>query len=723
MSNIRVAVRVRPLSNKEQEDGSQEIVQVKENVVRIENIKVRGVPEFGDTARARARDFTFDHVYDSVQGNAPCASQAQVFNDLGAEVLHNAFGGFNACVFAYGQTGSGKTHTMMGYPGDVGLIPRICEGLFEHIQDSGDDHVTSRIDISYFEIYNERVRDLLQPDLLRQNENYSLKVREHPKEGPYVKGLSWHRVKNNEEIQALLEKGNEHRVTAETYMHDQSSRSHAIVTINFTQARLEENRPSEIVSKINLVDLAGSERADPSSKPDFRKRLTEGANINKSLVTLGYVIKTLAERSLLSWETDDMGSLQSFSGSGGGESQASSTPSGPNKQRMPYIPYRDSVLTWLLKDSLGGNAKTIMIATITPASQYYSESISTLRYAQRAKNIINKPHINEDSNVALIRELRKEIGRLHGMLASAQKAGTIVSLPEADNADIAEKLHENEEMESDLSIRGLRNRSSSMGVMIDSQLPYLVGMDDDVLSTGIVIFHLKEGETLLGRGDADAERDIVLEGPGIETEHCVIENATGEVILRPGQGALCSVNGQECTQPTKLSQGDYVILGGNQVFRFNNPAEAAKLRENRQSQGSLNTLGVGYPSYSGLSRASSYSSIGGDDSNYLSPQSQLARSYPNRDLERRYQSEQERIEQARTELEQLKSEHERAEEARQLREEEMYAAHEQHRADIEDQKHQLARLVEENERAREKAEEELQLARESLAKEREASNF
>ncbi|WAR20590.1 STAR9-like protein, partial [Mya arenaria] len=243
------------------------------------------------------------------------------------------------------------------------------------------------------------------------------------------------------------------------------------------QARLEENRPSEIVSKINLVDLAG----DPSSKPDFRKRLTEGANINKSLVTLGYVIKTLAERSLLSWETDDMGSLQSFSASGGGESQASSTP-GPNKQRMPYIPYRDSVLTWLLKDSLGGNAKTIMIATITPASQYYSESISTLRYAQRAKNIINKPHINE--------------------------AGTIVSLPEADNADIAEKLHENEEMESDLSIRGLRNRSSSMGVMIDSQLPYLVGMDDDVLSTGIVIFHLKEGETLVGRGDADAQRDI-----------------------------------------------------------------------------------------------------------------------------------------------------------------------------------------------------------------------
>lgn len=313
---------------------------------------------------------------------------------------------------------------MMGQEGDVGLIPRICESLFSQVAFCADDNVTCRIDISYYEIYNERVRDLLQPELLKQNEKYSLKVREHPKEGPYVKDLSWHRVKDNDEIQALIDTGNDYRVTAETYMHDHSSRSHAIVTICFTQARLEENRPSEIVSKIHLVDLAGSERADPSSKPGFRKRLTEGANINRSLVTLGYVIKALAEKSLLSWSTEDMGSIQNFQSSGGGESMASNSPSSPNKQRLPYIPYRDSVLTWLLKDSLGGNSKTIMIATITPASQYYSETISTLRYAQRAKNIINKPRINEDSNVALIRELRKEIERLHSMLAEAQSVSS-----------------------------------------------------------------------------------------------------------------------------------------------------------------------------------------------------------------------------------------------------------------------------------------------------------
>ncbi|XP_053404539.1 uncharacterized protein LOC123566392 isoform X3 [Mercenaria mercenaria] len=777
MSNIRVALRVRPLNGKEKDEGSKEIVKVNNSSVRIENIKVLGIPEFGDS-RSRIREFLFDHCYDCMQGDDQLSSQAKVFEDLGTEVLKAAFDGFNACVFAYGQTGTGKTHTMMGYPGDVGLIPRICEGLFTHMSECTDENVTCRIDVSYFEIYNERVRDLLQPQLLKLNENYSLKIREHPKEGPYVKDLSWHRVRNNEDIQGLLDKGNEYRVTAETYMHGHSSRSHAIVTVCYTQARLEENRPSEIVSKINLVDLAGSERADPSSKPDFRKRLTEGANINKSLVTLSYVIKALAERSLLSWSTEEMGSTQSFHSSGGGETAAGTSPAGPNKQRVPYIPYRDSVLTWLLKDSLGGNSKTIMIATITPASQYYSESISTLRYAQRAKNIINKPRINEDTNVALIRELRREIERLHGMLANAQmpatqlgpnylpgdivyfvpslhrgpddpenQGGNLITLPESEDSIIAEKLHENEEMakqltqswmckwssthdimkESDLSIRGLPNRSSSMGVMIDSQLPYLVGMDDDVLSTGIVIFHLKEGETTVGREDADTPQDIVLHGPMIQKDHCVIQHVNGEVYLHPCPGSMCAVQDIECTEPTKLSQGDYVILGGNQVFRFNNPSEAAKLREHRKSQGSLNALNTSHLSFGGLSRASSFSSIGGDDSSFLSPPSQLGRSYPNyaapdlcRDLEKRYQTEQERIAEAAKELERLKAEHEKAEELRQLKEEEMYQTHEQHRADIEEQKQHLTRLKEENDRERVKAEEELRLARESLAKEKDA---
>ncbi|XP_060557466.1 uncharacterized protein LOC132717901 isoform X3 [Ruditapes philippinarum] len=777
MSNIRVALRVRPLNEKEKDQGSKEIVRVNKNSVRIENDKVLGIPEFGDS-RSRIREFLFDHIYDCMLGENALSSQVKVFEDLGTDVLKAAFDGFNACVFAYGQTGTGKTHTMMGYPGDVGLIPRICEGLFTHMSECTDENLTSRIEVSYFEIYNERVRDLLQPEMFKLNENFSLKVREHPKDGPYVKDLTWHRVKTNDDIQTLLDKGNKYRVTAETYMHGHSSRSHAIVTVCYTQARLEENRPSEIVSKINLVDLAGSERADPSSKPDFRKRLTEGANINKSLVTLGYVIKALAERSLLSWSPGEMGSTQSFHSSGGGETGAGLSPAGPNKQRVPYIPYRDSVLTWLLRDSLGGNSKTIMIATITPASQYYSESISTLRYAQRAKNIINKPRINEDTNVALIRELRQEIERLHRMLATAQmpashlgpsylpgdiiyfvpdlhrgqddpndqQSGSMVTLQESEDAIIAEKLHENEEMakqltqswmgkwsstqdimkESDLSIRGLHNQSSSMGVMIDSQLPYLIGMDDDVLSTGIVIFHLKEGDTFIGGDDADKPQDIVLHGPTIQKEHCVIRHVNGEVYLHPCPGSLCAVQDIECTEPIKLSQGDYVILGGNQTFRFNNPSEAAKLRENRRSQGSLNALNTSHLSFGGLSRASSYSSIGGDDSYYLSPP-QLGRSYPNyaapdlcRDLERRYQTEQERIAEASKELERLKAEHERAEELRQLKEEEMYMTHEQHRADIEDQKRHLLRLKEENERERAKAEEELRLARESLSKEKEA---
>ncbi|KAJ8309149.1 hypothetical protein KUTeg_014023 [Tegillarca granosa] len=173
-------------------------------------------------------------------------------------------------------------------------------------------------------------------------------------------------------------------------------------------------------SRILCID----ERADPSWSSEYKGRLKEGSNINRSLVTLGNVIKALAEKSLLSLSTDNLGSSQSFQSSSGNEERPS--PSNSPKRRVPYIPYRDSVLTWLLKDSLGGNSKTIMIATVSPASQYYNETISTLRYAQRAKRIVNKPMINEDPNVALIRELRREIEKLRSLLASAAQSVDII---------------------------------------------------------------------------------------------------------------------------------------------------------------------------------------------------------------------------------------------------------------------------------------------------------
>ena len=235
-------------------------------------------------------------------------------------------------------------------------------------------------------IYNETL-------FFKEKSQQYLRVREHPKNGVYVEDLSEHIVVNYFDIEELINRGNLNRTTASTNMNDQSSRSHAIFTIKFAQAKLVENNiPSEIISKMNLVDLAGSERADATGATGVR--LKEGGNINKSLLTFINVISTLADMS-------------GSSGGGGG-----------TMTTKQYVPYRDSVLTWLLKDSLGGNSKTIILAAISPADINYVETLSTLRYANRAKNIINKPTINEDPNVKLIRELRTEIVRLKSLLNS-----------------------------------------------------------------------------------------------------------------------------------------------------------------------------------------------------------------------------------------------------------------------------------------------------------------
>ncbi|MBN3320234.1 KI16B protein, partial [Atractosteus spatula] len=481
------------------------------NKTSITNIKIpEGIS--GDSARERIKTFTYDFSYDSADNkHANYASQEKVFKDLGSDVLKAAFEGYNACIFAYGQTGSGKSYTMMGNPGDQGLIPRICEGLFSRIAGMTRwDEASFRTEVSYLEIYNERVRDLLRR---KSTKTYNLRVREHPKDGPYVEDLSKHLVQNYSDVEELMEAGNINRTTASTGMNDVSSRSHAIFTINFTQA----------------TDL--SQEAVSSHV----------------------------------------------------------------KKKQVFVPYRDSVLTWLLKDSLGGNSKTIMIATVSPADVNYGETLSTLRYANRAKNIINKPTINEDSNVKLIRELRAEIARLKALLAQ----GNQIALLDSPTAlSMEEKLHQNEarvieltkewtnkwnETQNILKEETLALRKEGIGVVLDSELPHLIGIDDDLLSTGIILYHLKEGRTYVGRDDAATEQDIVLHGLDLESEHCVFENLNGTVTLIPLNGAQCSVNGVQIMEPIQLNQGAVILLGRTNMFRFNHPKEAAKLREKRKS--------------------------------------------------------------------------------------------------------------------------------------------
>ncbi|KAM6278988.1 kinesin-like protein KIF16B isoform 2-T2 [Porphyrio hochstetteri] len=566
MASVKVAVRVRPMNRREKDLNAKFIISMDKNKTTITNLKV---PEggTGDTGRERTKTFTYDFSYFSADSKSPSfVCQEMVFKNLGTDVLKSAFEGYNACVFAYGQTGSGKSYTMMGNTGDAGLIPRICEGLFSKISEKTKRNEASfRTEVSYLEIYNERVRDLLRRKSSKTN---NLRIREHPKEGPYVEDLSKHLVQNYTDVEELMDAGNINRTTAATGMNDVSSRSHAIFTINFTQAKFDSEMPCETVSKIHLVDLAGSERADATGATGVR--LKEGGNINKSLVTLGNVISALADLS-----------------------QDATNPL--SKKKQVFVPYRDSVLTWLLKDSLGGNSKTIMIATISPADVNYGETLSTLRYANRAKNIINKPTINEDPNVKLIRELRAEIARLKALLAQ----GNQIALLDSPTAlSMEEKLQQNEarvqeltkewtnkwnETQDILKEQTLALRKEGIGVVLDSELPHLIGIDDDLLSTGIILYHLKEGQTYVGREDAVTEQDIVLHGLDLESEHCIFENLNGTVNLIPRAGAQCSVNGIQITEATHLNQGAVILLGRTNMFRFNHPKEAAKLREKRKS--------------------------------------------------------------------------------------------------------------------------------------------
>ncbi|KAJ3612794.1 hypothetical protein NHX12_019052, partial [Muraenolepis orangiensis] len=403
MANVRVAVRVRPLTAKESLDGGRLAVQVEDKHVRVRNVKLDGRPDGAVDSRERLLEFGFDYCYWSVDVEDPrYASQEEVFQDLGVSVLAGASEGYNVCLFAYGQTGSGKTYTMMGSQDSVGLTPRICEGLFSDSVLDGEN--PSRVEISFLEIYNERVRDLLR--LGEQKKRASLRVREHPEKGPYVQDLSQHVVTDYKQALDLLEEGVANRITAATHNHD---------------AILEDNLPSEIVSKINLVDLAGSERADPQY---CRDRLTEGSNINKSLVTLGIVISALAQNSQMSSSCQSINSMASEGEVGLGA---------------------NSVLTWLLKDSLGGNSKTIMVATVSPSGSSYNETLSTLRYAAHARNIVNKPRVNEDASVRLIRELREEVDRLKSMLLSFQMQRNLSpSLSEERDGNLSDIVLQNE---------------------------------------------------------------------------------------------------------------------------------------------------------------------------------------------------------------------------------------------------------------------------------------
>lgn len=329
------------------------------------------------------KSFAFDKSFWSHdEKDAHYAHQHDIYASFGEEFLDHNFDGYHTCIFAYGQTGSGKSYTMMGTPDQPGLIPRTCRGLFERIEEEQNGSITYNVHVSYFEIYNEHVKDLLTP---RTTPPTYLKIRESKSDGVYVQNLIDEPVKCYEDIERLMKMGDLNRTTASTKMNDTSSRSHAVFTLTLKQIQHDIATDSTIerLARMRLVDLAGSERANRTEATG--RRLREGGNINQSLTTLGRVIAALADPKRQ--KAMRMNGLQNQS-----------------KRRMEVVPYRDSVLTWLLKDSLGGNSKTAMVACISPTD--YEETLSTLRYADQAKRIRTKAHVNQDAVSAAERDAK-----------------------------------------------------------------------------------------------------------------------------------------------------------------------------------------------------------------------------------------------------------------------------------------------------------------------------
>ncbi|NXS53711.1 KI13B protein, partial [Brachypteracias leptosomus] len=475
--------------------------------------------------------------------------QDVVFKCLGENILQNAFEGYNACIFAYGQTGSGKSYTMMGTADQPGLIPRLCSGLFERAQKEENEEQSFKVEVSYMEIYNEKVRDLLDPKGSRQ----TLKVREHSVYGPYVDGLSKLAVASYKDIESLMSEGNKSRTVAATNMNEESSRSHAVFKIILTHTLydVQSGTSGEKVGKLSLVDLAGSERATKTGAAG--DRLKEGSNINKSLTTLGLVISALADQA-----------------------------AGKNKNK--FVPYRDSVLTWLLKDSLGGNSKTAMVATVSPAADNYDETLSTLRYADRAKNIVNHAVVNEDPNARIIRELREEVEKLREQLtkAEAMKSPELKERLEESEKLIQEmtvtweeKLRKTEEIaqERQKQLESLGISLQSSGIKVGDNKCFLVNLNADPALNELLVYYLKE-HTLIG---SDNSQDIQLCGMGILPEHCIIDiTPEGQVMLTPQKNTRTFVNGSAVTCPIQLHHGDRILWGNNHFFRLNLPKKKKK---------------------------------------------------------------------------------------------------------------------------------------------------
>lgn len=566
---ITVAVRVRPVLPKEAAQGSRSVLSV-EGMQMCKLVD----PSFGGAAMAAAtaaggldegpqaiwsRTFAYDRVYDydTVPPDEVASigkSQEDVYNEVGVKLLHQAWGGLNGTIFAYGQTGSGKTFTMMGgsvVDEDRGLVPRICQSLFLQVEAAraataqsavpGTQLILS-VEVSYFEVYNEAVRDLFD----QGGKKIGLRVREDPVDGAYIEKLTWVEVGNYSEIEQLLDYGGRARTVASTNMNESSSRSHAIFTVNFSQQLVQPRStggPPKVVertSRINLVDLAGSERVSYTGATG--QQLKEAGSINKSLATLGDVIRALSSRT-----------------------------------KASFVPYRNSVLTRLLKDSLGGNARTVMLACVSPCDIHFEETLSTLRYAERAKYVRTHARVNEESNEALVDKLLGEIAELRSQLAEREvvRYEQLESELSRLQSQLARKNSLIEQMGLPTSTaEGNRGAEYALvGDEVDKSLPRLVNLNQDPLFSECLAYYIREGATLVGSGES---ADIQLSADDILHRHAVLTHTHGMVHLSPLEEADVYVNGARLScgtsaQTVLLNHRSRIVFGRHHVLRFDSP--------------------------------------------------------------------------------------------------------------------------------------------------------
>uniref|UniRef100_A0A8C7RCT7 Kinesin-like protein n=1 Tax=Oncorhynchus mykiss TaxID=8022 RepID=A0A8C7RCT7_ONCMY len=417
MDSVKVVVRCRPLNQKERSMGHKQAVSVDENRGTITVNKL-------ETTHEPPKTFTFDTVF------GPDSKQLDVYNLTARPIIDSVLEGYNGTIFAYGQTGTGKTFTMEGVravPELRGIIPNSFAHVFGHIAKAeGDTRFLVRV--SYLEIYNEEVRDLLGKDQMQR-----LEVKERPDVGVYIKDLSGYVVNNADDMDRIMTMGHKNRSVGSTNMNEHSSRSHAIFTITIECSEKGMDGDQHVrMGKLHLVDLAGSERQGKTGATG--QRLKEATKINLSLSTLGNVISALVDG------------------------------------KSTHVPYRNSKLTRLLQDSLGGNSKTMMCANIGPADYNYDETISTLRYANRAKNIKNKARINEDPKDALLRQFQKEIEELRKKLQEGQLVVLSVDISGSEGSG-SEEMDEGDDegREGRMKRRGKKKKKVSPDKMVEMQ--------------------------------------------------------------------------------------------------------------------------------------------------------------------------------------------------------------------------------------------------------------